>query len=135
MTNLEYLKTFRENRKIKQKDFALAIGCPQSTYHYVEVGRTDLTCKQLKKLKEVFTDFDVFYFLGLDNPYQAENEELKFKLKIANDEKELAVKEALEVEKEFDGIRAEMTKYKDMVLELYTYKFDKERKEERGKSY
>lgn len=65
--NLEYLKEFRKKNYPTATAFARKIGCPQSTYYYVELGKTELSCGQLQKIMELHPDFDAYCFLESEN--------------------------------------------------------------------
>ena len=69
MSNIVYLKSFRIDKKLKLTEMAKLIGCPRSTYHYVENGRTELSADHLAALISIFPDFDIFTFLNVNNKY------------------------------------------------------------------
>ena len=84
--NLNYLIDFRKQNYANATAFAKEIGCPQSTYYYVETGKTELSSGYLKKIVELHPDFDVYQFLGCNSPItkandlEKENQDLKIKL-------------------------------------------------------
>lgn len=116
--NLEYLINFRKANSKTQVEFARAIGCPQSTYHYIEVGRTQLDALQLKTLCQKYKDFDVFTFLGITNNYQKLVDQYDYLYNQASDELSNVKSENKRLQNVVNDLKVKLEKLKDTTLDL-----------------
>lgn len=59
----ERLKQIRQLKGLKQKDIAKLLGLSSSAYSKIEMGKIDLTLKNLLKFAKIFDDISMDWFL------------------------------------------------------------------------
>jgi transcriptional regulator with XRE-family HTH domain len=62
MNYINYLKAFREKKRLSQREFAEKIGFSMSYCSKVEIGTKLPNYAFLKRILEVFDDFDILSF-------------------------------------------------------------------------
>ena len=116
--NLEYLINFRKANSKTQVEFARSIGCPQSTYHYVETGRTQLDALQLKTLCEKYKGFDLFTFLEITNNFQKLIDKFDLAYNQACANLDVAKQENEDLKKKVNDLTLKLDALKDTALDL-----------------
>ena len=118
MCNIEYLTNFRKSKGYNKLEFAKLIDCPDSTYHYVEKGRTPLSVKSLVALIKTFDDFDLFEYLETINADREENVFLKNCLDACEEENRDLRLEIKKRDEEIELYKNKLNDLKDTALEL-----------------